>query len=184
MRVSVPAPGGREPIKLSNHSNVRIIEFTAENSVLEIGRSANQPLRFLVHELKLRNIGTGSRLLFNVRLTNPELPGEISASGEFGRWNARDFGKTPLAGEYRFQRADLGVFKGIRRLSNSIAKFSHLSFTMPGASAQLDGSYNVITEKIDLDGMLRTDAELANTAHGPKALFLKVLDSKGSLWAI
>ena len=24
--------------------------------------------------------------------------------------------------------------------------------------------------------MLRTDAELANTAHGPKALFLKVLD--------
>jgi len=47
---------------------------------------------------------------------------------------------------------------------------------MPGGSAQLDGSYNVITEKIDLHGMLRTDAELANTVHGPKALFLKVLD--------
>jgi len=361
MRVSVPASGSREPIKLSSHSNVRIIEFTAENSVLEIGRSDKQPLRFLVHELKLHNIATGSRLLFNVRLTNPEPPGEISASGEFGRWNARDFGKTPLGGEYQFQRADLGVFKGIRgelfsrgrftgilerigvrgdtdtpdfqvkssmhavdlrtrfqalvdakngdtqlqevqshfwnttvqsqgsvarragqkgkeavihmassagriqdllrlfiksprapmdgvvsfratatippgktpflkkvtltgdfgidegnfkprtqekvnklsagargekgeekdgadlqtvltnlkghvALSNGIAKFSHLSFTMPGASAQLDGSYNVITEKIDLHGVLRTDAELANTVHGPKALFLKVLD--------
>jgi len=45
-----------------------------------------------------------------------------------------------------------------------------------GASAQLDGTYNVITEKIDLHGMLRTNAELANTTHGPKALFLKVLD--------
>src|SRR6266699_3106204 len=114
MRVSVPESGSREPIKLSSHSNVRILEFTAENSVLEIGRSDKQPLRFLVHELKLHNIATGSRLLFNVRLTNPEPPGEISASGEFGRWKARDFGKTPLGGEYQFQRADLGVFKGIR----------------------------------------------------------------------
>src|SRR5439155_1668130 len=50
MRVSVPASGSREPIKLSSHSNVRIIEFTAENSVLEIGRSDKLPLRFLVHE--------------------------------------------------------------------------------------------------------------------------------------
>src|SRR5437660_11145952 len=97
MRVSVPASGSRGPIKLSSHSNVRIIEFTAENSVLEIGRSDKQPLRFLVHELKLHNIATGSRLLFNVRLTNPEPPGEISPSGEFGRWTARDSGKPPLA---------------------------------------------------------------------------------------
>ena len=74
MRVSVPESGSREPIKLSSHSNVRIIEFTAENSVLEIGRSDKLPLRFLVHELKLHNIATGSRLLFNVRLTNPEPP--------------------------------------------------------------------------------------------------------------
>src|SRR5437868_2028959 len=45
-----------------------------------------------------------------------------------------------------------------------------------GPICRLDGSYNVITEKIDLHGVLRTDAELANTVHGPKALFLKVLD--------
>src|SRR5437016_6676889 len=55
--------------------------------------------------------------------------------------------------------------KGHVELINGIAKFSHLSFTMPGGSAQLDGSYNVITEKIDLHGMLRTDAELANTVQ-------------------
>src|SRR5438477_440303 len=78
MRVLVPATGSREPIKLSSHSNIRIIEFGAENAVLEIGRSDKQPLRFLVHELKLRNMGTCSRLLFNVRLTNPEPPGERS----------------------------------------------------------------------------------------------------------
>lgn len=40
----------------------------------------------------------------------------------------------------------------------------------------MDGTYNLITERIDLHGLLRTDSELANTTHGPKALFLKVLD--------
>ena len=123
MRVLVPATGSREPIKLSSHSNIRIIEFGAENAVLEIGRSDKQPLRFLVHELKLGNMGTGSRLLFNVRLTNPEPPGEISASGEFGPWNARDFGRTPLVGEYLFQGADLGVFRGIRGQLSSHGRF-------------------------------------------------------------
>src|SRR5207302_2016874 len=126
MRVLVPATGSREPIKLSSHSNIRIIEFAAENAVLEIGRSDKQPLRFLVHELKLRNMGTGSRLLFNVRLTNPEPPGEISASGEFGPWNARDFGRTPLVGEYLFQGADLGVFRGIRGQLSSHGRIQDL----------------------------------------------------------
>src|SRR5207302_11369028 len=107
MRVSVPASGRREPIKLSSHSNVRIIEFAAENAVLEIGRSDKQPLRFLVHELKLRNMGTGSRLLLNVRLTNPEPPGEISASGEFGPWNARDVVIMRFAERYRFSGPNL-----------------------------------------------------------------------------
>lgn len=363
MRVFVPASGSREPIKFSNHSSVKIIELTAANAVLEIGphRSDKQPLRFLVHEIELRNIGTESPMLFNVKLTNPEPPGEIKASGELGPWNTRNFGQTPVAGEYVFQKANLGVFKGIRgelssrgrfqgilerigvqgetdtpdfrvkssthavdlrtrfqalvngengdtqlqqvesrfwnttvrsegnvagrsgrngkeaiihmassdgriqdllrlfiksqrapmdgtvsfratatippgkmpflkkvtligdfgieqgnfkprtqeslnklsagargekgeekdaaalqtvltnlkghlELRNGVATFSRLSFSVPGASAELDGTYNVVTEKIDLHGMLRTNAELANTTHGPKALLLKVLD--------
>jgi len=363
MRVLVPPSGGREPIRVFSHSNVKIIEFTAEDAVLEIGshRSDKQPLRFAVHELRLRNVGMESPILFTVRLTNPEPPGEISASGELGPWNTGNFGQTPVAGEYLFERADLGVFKGIRgglssrgrfqgvleriavegdtdtpdfkvkfsthavdlrthfqalvnakngdtqlqqvesrfwktsvrsegdvagrkdvkgktaiihmassegriqdllrlfiraprapmdgavsfratvtvppgktaflkkitligdfgieegnfkprtqkslnklsagargekdeekdagalqtvlsnlkghvELRNGVTTFSHLSFTVPGASAQMDGTYNLITERIDLHGLLRTDAELANTTHGPKALFLKVLD--------
>jgi len=63
MRVFVPASGSREPIKFSNQSNVKIIEFTAANAVLEIGshRSDKQPLRFLVHQLTLRNVGGNRR---------------------------------------------------------------------------------------------------------------------------
>src|SRR5436189_3113133 len=157
MRVSVPASGSREPIKLSSHSNIRIIEFGAENAVLEIGRSDKQPLRFLVHELKLHNIATGSRLLFNVRLTNPEPPGEISASGEFGRWNARDFGKTPLGGEYQFQRADLGVFKGIRGALFSRGRFTGIleRIGVQGDTDTPDFQVKTSTHAVDLRARFR-----------------------------
>ena len=62
-------------------------------------------------------------MLFNVKLANPEPPGEISTSGELGPWNTRSVGQTPVAGEYVFQRADLGVFKGIREQLSSRGKF-------------------------------------------------------------
>jgi hypothetical protein len=42
--------------------------------------------------------------------------------------------------------------------------------------AQMQGTYNLITEKIDLRGTLRTDSEPSNATHGIKAMMLKVLD--------
>ena len=40
----------------------------------------------------------------------------------------------------------------------------------------MQGSYSLITEKIDLHGTLKTDAEVSKTTHGIKSLMLKVLD--------
>ncbi len=60
-------------------------------------------------------------------------------------------------------------------LKDGIARLSNLSFTVPGASAQLQGTYNLITEKIDLHGTLRTESSPSNTTSGVKALILKVL---------
>ena len=40
----------------------------------------------------------------------------------------------------------------------------------------MHGSYNLISEKIDLHGTLKTQAEVSKTTHGIKALMLKVLD--------
>ncbi len=40
----------------------------------------------------------------------------------------------------------------------------------------MDGTYNLISEKIDLRGTLTTKKEVSDTTHGIKALLLKVLD--------
>ena len=70
----------------------------------------------------------------------------------------------------------LSDLKGHVSLRNGIATFSNLSFGVPGALAQMQGTYNLISEKIDLHGTLKTEAEVSKTTHGIKALMLKVLD--------
>ncbi len=70
----------------------------------------------------------------------------------------------------------LSDLKGHVLLSNGTATFSDLSFRVPGALAQMQGTYSLISEKIDLHGTLKTEAEVSKTTHGIKALMLKVLD--------
>ena len=61
-------------------------------------------------------------------------------------------------------------------LRNGVATFSSLSFGVPGAAAEMHGTYNLISEKVDLHGTLKTQAEISKTTHGIKSLMLKVLD--------
>ena len=70
----------------------------------------------------------------------------------------------------------LSNLKGHVLLNNGVATFSDLSFGIPGALAQMRGTYNLISEKIDLHGTLKTEAEVSKTTHGIKSLMLKVLD--------
>ncbi len=66
--------------------------------------------------------------------------------------------------------------KGHVTVKNATATFSSLSFYIPGAHAQMHGTYNLISEVVDLHGTLKMDSDLSDTAHGAKALMLKVLD--------
>jgi AsmA-like C-terminal region len=62
-------------------------------------------------------------------------------------------------------------------LSRAIANFSQLSFSVPGAHAQMHGTYGLITQKIDLHGTLKTDAKFTQVAGGgAKSIFAKPLD--------
>ncbi len=70
----------------------------------------------------------------------------------------------------------LSDLKGHVLLKDGSARFSNLSFSVPGAVAQMQGTYNLITEKINLRGTLRTDSAPSNTKQGMKGLLLKVLD--------
>jgi len=89
---------------------------------------------------------------------------------------SRDDNVHKPAGEQGEPETVLSDLKGQVLLRDGTARFSNLSFTVPGALAQMDGTYNLITEKIDLHGMLKTDSAPSNTTQGVKSLLMKALD--------
>ena len=70
----------------------------------------------------------------------------------------------------------LSNLKGHVLLKGGTATFSNLSFSVPGAEAQMQGTYGLVSNKIDLYGTLKTDSEPANATHGIKTAMLKVLE--------
>lgn len=70
----------------------------------------------------------------------------------------------------------LSDLKGHVLLKDGIAQFSDLSFSVPGASARMQGTYDLISEKINLHGTLKTESQPSNTTSGVKSLMLKVLN--------
>jgi hypothetical protein len=59
---------------------------------------------------------------------------------------------------------------------HGIAKFTDLSFRVPGAHARVHGTYSLIDYKIDLRGQMRVDSQISNTTTGAKAFLLKVMN--------
>jgi hypothetical protein len=81
------------------------------------------PLRFDIYDLRLESAGPGVAMRYDAALTNPKPPGRIHSVGMFGPWAAKEPGDTPLAGEYTFNNADLGVFAGIAGILQSKGRF-------------------------------------------------------------
>jgi hypothetical protein len=82
-----------------------------------------KPLRFDIHQLELDSAGLNVPMKYEAHLTNAKPPGEIVSKGTFGPWVADDPGDSPLAGDYVFDKADLGVFTGIAGILNSTGSF-------------------------------------------------------------
>ena len=61
-------------------------------------------------------------------------------------------------------------------LRDAIATFSNFSFVVPGASAQMHGTYHLQSRAVDLHGTLRSDAELSKMSSGFKSVLLKPFD--------
>jgi hypothetical protein len=66
--------------------------------------------------------------------------------------------------------------QGHLELRDGIAKFSELTFNVPGAAAHMAGTYNLENEQIDFHGTLKTDAELSQETTGIKSALLKPLN--------
>jgi hypothetical protein len=81
------------------------------------------PLRFEIQSLRLEPTGTGGQMEYDASLINAKPPGKIHSAGAFGPWRSREPGDTPIAGDYTFENADLGVFHGIAGTLRSSGRF-------------------------------------------------------------
>lgn len=66
--------------------------------------------------------------------------------------------------------------KGKFVLKNGLITFSSLTFSVPGADVQLAGTYEIHSQKIDMQGHLKMQARLSQTVTGAKSFFLKAID--------
>ena len=65
---------------------------------------------------------------------------------------------------------------GQGNLLGGMARFSDLSFGVPGATARLHGTYDLIDHKIDLRGRMQVDTRISNSTSGTKAFLLKMME--------
>ena len=82
-----------------------------------------EPKVWAIHHLLMHDVGSAQPWPFEAALTNGVPPGEIDVSGKFGPWHRDEPGDTPLEGAFNFERADLGVFKGISGTLSSRGSF-------------------------------------------------------------
>jgi hypothetical protein len=99
------------------------MECTGAELVIETDKPGKLPLEFQIARLKLTDIATGGAMGFDAELTNPKPKGTIKTTGSFGPWHGADLGESPLQGDYRFEHADLGVFKGIAGILSSTGHY-------------------------------------------------------------
>jgi hypothetical protein len=102
---------------------VETLECTGAELVMETSKPGKLPLDFLIAHLKLTNIAAGGAMGFDAELTNPRPVGLIHTTGSFGPWQTADPGESPITGDYRFEHADLGNFKGIAGILSSTGHF-------------------------------------------------------------
>lgn len=66
--------------------------------------------------------------------------------------------------------------KGDVALKDGVARFTPVSFAVPGAEADMKGTYSLLTKLVDLRGKMRMLATVSQASTGAKSIFLKVLD--------
>ena len=107
------------------------------------------------------------------RFTNAQTQQSIGTLSESARGKPPDDDdKEKNAAEAENLLSDL---KGHVVLQNGIATFTRLSFAVPGAHAEMHGTYDLISEKIDLAGVLQMQAKLSDATTGIKSFLVKAL---------
>jgi hypothetical protein len=134
LKVSVPADQSEESSEdqragsppqdsVSSNSSVRLGEVYTKDAVLEVATKSDGPLRFEIHQLRLKSITSSSPMSYDLSMRNARPPGEIHSRGKLGPWDSQHLDNVPLSGTYTFEQADLGVFDGIAGMLAATGEF-------------------------------------------------------------
>lgn len=69
----------------------------------------------------------------------------------------------------------LSNLKGHVSAKGGVATLSNISFTVPGGSARMKGTFNLLSHQLNIQGVLYTDGKLSDATSGFKALVLKAV---------
>jgi len=105
------------------HFDVDKIDCEGAKLTLETSKPGRLPLEFAIARMELTDVSAGGPMHFDAELTNPRPRGTILTSGSIGPWTVEDPGETPVAGGYRFDDADLSVFRGIAGVLSSTGNY-------------------------------------------------------------
>jgi hypothetical protein len=61
-------------------------------------------------------------------------------------------------------------------LRNGVATLSRISFSVPGADGDMNGTYSILNKRVNLRGKMRMNATVSQATTGAKSFFLKVVD--------
>ena len=119
------APPAESAPPITKASTVVIDQVVISNANLKLlpRNQRKPPLEFDIQRIRLDGAGPGLPFVYDASLVNAKPPGQIESSGKFGPWVADEPGESAIEGEYIFQNADLGVFKGVAGILNSTGKF-------------------------------------------------------------
>jgi hypothetical protein len=101
------------------HFQIDAIECKDAHLKIESSKPNKLPLVFAIAEIKLRGVNAGGPMHFDAKVTIPRPTGVVTTSGKVGPWEIGDPGETPVAGDYKFGHADLGVFAGVAGILES-----------------------------------------------------------------
>jgi AsmA-like C-terminal region len=166
--IQIPPKGERRKQDWSKVRDVPVLigEIVSDDAELRLlpKFADKDPHVFAIHRLVMHSVGLDRPAKFTAQLTNAVPPGEIETMGSFGPWSPDDPGQTPLAAEYTFDKADLGVFKGISGILSSTGKFGGVleNIEVEGKTSTPDFTVTIGGHPLDLETVFSATVDGTN----------------------
>ena len=196
---SKPAATKKQPPPQPPTSTTAFVldEILADDALLKIVSSNPQkpPHEFAIHKLRMRSVGIGQPMPFQVTLTNPVPVGQIKSKGLFGPWNLSDPALTPVSGSYRFADADLSTIRGLGGMLTSLGKYDgvlseikvqgetdtpNFDLGISGNRVPLKTQFSAVVDGVSGDVLLqRVDAQLLGSKIVARGRVARVPEGKG-----